>query len=559
MSIASEINRINTNIASAYQGLYNKGAVMPDKRNSQNLRSAVDSIALSGKDVLRFYDYDGTVLYRMSPSDVSNMTELPPLPSHEGLTTIGWNWSLTEIKESVENNETVDVGCEYTTSDGKTHVYIELDSSMESKIETESGSVTGVRISLGFYYDSRGATVDWGDGETDFCDTSAQKVYDDHEYIYVISHIYSDYPAKYLIKIHTDGTMRLGTHNSRSFFRDDVTKEAVYKLELADNTETRNFAFSGGISLETIASESINVSNGTIEKCTNLKCITCTLNSGSQYDGWAAPAVDCTSLKAICSKKRTSQSDMCGSFLSGDYNMSRLNNLNRYTYISYRAFEETMISGIVDLSSCRGIGYSAFKSCGITRIIGLSMCESIDSYAFDGCASLEGIEPLYACAGIGDRAFNNCKSLRHIEFPVIERIGAYTFNSCRLLDSVVIPSTATSVGAYAFSQCSCIKYIVLKMSYSTNGGIDQGAFLTKSNTSSRSDSMLEWVDLTHYTTADSIPKLNSEFDRVFLTTNSKRKRIPYYVASEEMKAAFSNAANWSGGANNYIVGSPQIS
>lgn len=559
MSIASEINRINTNIASAYQGLYNKGAVMPVMRNSQNLRSTVDSIALSGNDVLRFYDYDGTVLYRMTPSDVSAMTELPPLPSHEGLTTLGWNWSLTEIKDSVENNETVDVGCEYITSDGKTHVYIELDSSMESEIETDNGTVTGVRISLGFYYDSRGATVDWGDGETDICDTSAQRVYDDNKYIYVISHIYAVYPAEYLIKIHTDGILRLGTHNSRSFFRDDVTKEAVYKLQLADNIETRNFALSGGKSLETIASKSINVSNGTIEKCMNLKCITCTLNSGSKNDGWAAPAKDCTNLKAICSKKYTASSNMCGSFLCGDYNIQRLNNLPRYSHISYRAFEETMLSGIIDLSSCRSIGYSAFKSCGITRIIGLQACESIDNYAFEGCCSLDGIEPLRVCAQIGAGAFKDCKSLRHIEFPAIQRIGEYAFSACRVLDSIVIPSTAISVGTYAFSQCSCVKYITLSMSYSANGGIDQGGFLTESNVSGGSDSMLEWVDLTHYTTADSIPKLNSAFDRVFLTVNSKGKRIPYYVANEEMRSAFSNAANWSAGADNYIVGSPQIS
>ena len=558
MSIASEINRINTNIASAYQGLYIKGAVMPQNRNSQNLRSTVDSITLSGKDVLRFYDYDGSLLHRMSPSEVSDMTELPPLPSHEGLTTLGWNWTLTEIKESVENNETVDVGCEYITSDGKTHVYIELDPSMESEIDTGSGVVTGVRISLGFYYDSRGATVDWGDGETDICDTSAQKLYDDNEYIYVISHIYADYPAQYLIKIHTDGTLRLGTRNNRSFFRDDVTKTAVYKLEFADNVETRNYALSGGKRLETIASQSIRVSSGTIEKCMNLKCITCTLNSGSRYDGWSAPAKDCTALKAICCKKYTSLSSMCDSFLYGAFNIRRLNNLPRYTYVSFRAFCETVISGIIDLSACRGIGYSAFQSCAITRIIGLSLCESIDSYAFDGCVSLEGIEPLYVCSQISSNAFYNCKSLKHIEFPAVERIGEYAFNACRLLDSIVIPYTATSIGTYAFYQCSCVKYIVLNMSYSANGGINQGAFLTASNTNSRSDSMLEWVDLTHYTTAESIPKLNSSFDRVFLTTNSKGKRIPYYVASEEMKAAFSNAANWSGGADNYIVGSPQM-
>lgn len=52
MSIASEINRINTNIANAYSKIEEKGGTLPQEQNSSNLASAVNSISGStgGRD-----------------------------------------------------------------------------------------------------------------------------------------------------------------------------------------------------------------------------------------------------------------------------------------------------------------------------------------------------------------------------------------------------------------------------------------------------------------------------------------------------------------------------
>ena len=48
MSIVSEINRINTNIANAYSKCNEKGATMPQTQNSSNLASTIDSISSGG-------------------------------------------------------------------------------------------------------------------------------------------------------------------------------------------------------------------------------------------------------------------------------------------------------------------------------------------------------------------------------------------------------------------------------------------------------------------------------------------------------------------------------
>ena len=48
MTIASEITRINNNIASAYTACNNKGATMPQIQNSANLATCISSISGGG-------------------------------------------------------------------------------------------------------------------------------------------------------------------------------------------------------------------------------------------------------------------------------------------------------------------------------------------------------------------------------------------------------------------------------------------------------------------------------------------------------------------------------
>ena len=48
MSIASEITRINNNIASAYSKVEEKGGTLPETQNSANLATAIDSISGGG-------------------------------------------------------------------------------------------------------------------------------------------------------------------------------------------------------------------------------------------------------------------------------------------------------------------------------------------------------------------------------------------------------------------------------------------------------------------------------------------------------------------------------
>lgn len=53
MSIASEITRINNNIAAAYTALDGKGATLPETQNSANLADTIDTISAGGSETVR--------------------------------------------------------------------------------------------------------------------------------------------------------------------------------------------------------------------------------------------------------------------------------------------------------------------------------------------------------------------------------------------------------------------------------------------------------------------------------------------------------------------------
>ena len=97
-----------------------------------------------------FVDYDGRVLYSYSLTEVQALTELPALPSHDGLVCQGWNWTLEAIKAL---NRPVTVGAMYITDDGATRLHIRI---------ATVGRMT-VPLCIGQTV-ANGVSIDWGDG-----------------------------------------------------------------------------------------------------------------------------------------------------------------------------------------------------------------------------------------------------------------------------------------------------------------------------------------------------------------------------------------------------------
>ena len=124
-----------------------------------------------------FIDYDGSVLYSYSLAEAQALTELPTLPSHDGLVCQGWNWTLEAIKAL---NRPVTVGAMYITDDGATRLHIRIATVGRMTVPLYIGQTV-----------SNGVSIDWGDGSAAKTLSGTGKVHTSHTYAepgdYIIS------------------------------------------------------------------------------------------------------------------------------------------------------------------------------------------------------------------------------------------------------------------------------------------------------------------------------------------------------------------------------------
>ena len=102
-----------------------------------------------------FIDYDGSILYTYTAAQANNLSALPLNPSHTGLTSQGWNYTLAQIKSMLStnyHNEMIVVGQSYITSSGATEIDISLNSAQKSPYLQIAVNGT--------------VSVNWGDGNT---------------------------------------------------------------------------------------------------------------------------------------------------------------------------------------------------------------------------------------------------------------------------------------------------------------------------------------------------------------------------------------------------------
>ena len=177
------------------------------KINPQDFSSEIASISTGGgggstsgavsKSDVNFYDYDGTLLHSYSKSAFLALSALPDLPTREGLTCQGWNYTLAKAKEYVTSYDVLDIGTTYITDDGKTRLYI--------RIAAEG------RMTVPLYFSqtaANGVTIDWGDGSATQTLSGTGNLNTTHTYASIGDYVIT-------LKV-TSGTLGLG-HNSSSY------------------------------------------------------------------------------------------------------------------------------------------------------------------------------------------------------------------------------------------------------------------------------------------------------------------------------------------------------
>lgn len=192
-----------------------------------------------------FIDYNGTIVTSYTASEFAALSAMPANPSHVGLTAQGWNWTLADAKTYVASHGALIIGQNYTTSDGKTRIYLNFtDQNM---------------IGLPFYIRlcttvKNGVTIAWGDGETEVTTVDANKSG-------VYNHTYSA-PGKYVLTLEcTSGTFYLGYAGSNhgifhvnGTLESDVAAMAVTAIEVGSNvTSLKQQGFTRTQNLQTIS------------------------------------------------------------------------------------------------------------------------------------------------------------------------------------------------------------------------------------------------------------------------------------------------------------------
>ena len=346
------------------------------------------------KDV-NFYDYDGSIVASYSAADFANLAQLPANPSHTGLMSQGWNWTLADAQTYVAAYGNLDVGQMYVTDDGKTRIYIRLE---QGRLAPYFGlAVNGT------------ATIDWGDGSTASIVTG-----DSTSTLINTQHIYSA-PGDYVITIVINGSASLlGTRNGSQILwkNSQVANEnrcyqnSIQRVELGIGIDIGGSAFSNCYSLTsiTLPSGMTRISNNAFFNCRSLTSIT--LPSGVTSIGDSA-FFDCYSLASI-------------TIPSG------------VTSISDHAFDNcSSLTSITLPSDVTSISNYAFYNCySLTSITLPSGMTRINSYAFSDCRSLVSITIPSGVTSISDRVFYNCTSLGEIHFkpstpPTVS--SGYTF------------------------------------------------------------------------------------------------------------------------------------
>ena len=422
MSVQSEIDRIITAVGNAYSKILEKGGTVPAFQTVANLATAIDSIPAGGggetpasakwNDVT-FIDYDGSVLYSYSLAEAQALTELPALPSHDGLVCQGWNWTLEAIKAL---NRPVTVGAMYITDDGATRIHIRIATVGRMTVPLYIGQTV-----------ANGVPIDWGD------ESAAETLAGTGEVN--TSHTYAE-PGDYIISLMPQDGCTLSFGNRSTEYTDSVYCNMLQDVSIGKNvTSIGDNAFSDCYSLASIAIPAgvTSIGSNTFSNCYSLASIT-------------IPA-GVTSIGNIA--------------FSGCYSLASITIPDSVTSIGSRAFSNcSSLTSVTIPAGVTSIGDSAFSDCYSLASIAIPAgVTSIGSSVFDSCRSLASITIPAEVTSIGSSAFYGCFSLASIAIPAgVTSIGNSVFSRCYSLASIIIPAGVTSIGSSAFQLCYGMRY-----------------------------------------------------------------------------------------------------
>ena len=379
---------------------------MPAEIASIQTDGGSSSTPISANDVT-FYDYDGTVVASYSLEEVQALTSLPAGPFHEGLIFQGWNWSLEAIKAM---NRAVNIGAIYTTSDGKTRIYITLGEGRTSPLLGCCPNGTVI--------------VDWGDGTTPdtLTGTSISRIK------YTPTHNYTS-PGNYVISLTVNGTC--------GFLGGSTSNDYCYLLKYSTNGDGRNLYYQNTITKIELGDGVTNIGDHAFYRCHSLTSLTIP-DSVISIGSYA---------------------------FQNCYSLTNLTIPDNITSIGLYAFAYChSLTSLTIPDSVISIGSYAFQSCySLASLIIPDNVTSIEEHAFYNCYSLTNLTIPDNITSIGRYAFAYCYSLTSLTIPdSVTSIGGDAFTKCYgMAEYHLKPTTPPTLSEqYAFTvQDDCIIYV----------------------------------------------------------------------------------------------------
>lgn len=413
MSKSDNLTDFLTDIADAIRE--KKG--ISNKINPQNFSAEIRSIEGGGSsggggDVnpsaqagdVNFIDYNGTILHSFGKDDFLGLSDMPELPSKEGLICQGWNYTISDAKNYVSKYGALDIGATYITDDGKTRLYIKINSPG--------------RMTIPLYFSqtvANGVTIDWGDG-------SATQTLNDTGNV-ITSHTYAEI-GEYIISLDATSGCTLGLGHQLDGYcvmGSTANDGKVYlamlrKVEIGKNvTSINDYAF-----LQCRTFKSVTIPNSVLSIGANA-------------------FKSCNAItNVVIPNSVTSIGD---SAINSCYNISIISIPNSVTSIGKTAL---------------GYCYS------LTRVVIPDSITSISDYLFYYCYILSSLTIPDSVTSVGEYAFAYCNAISSIVIPEgLTQIRPCTFQSCYSLARVVIPNSVTSIINYAFRYCYALPSIAM--------------------------------------------------------------------------------------------------
>lgn len=410
-----------------------KSGVTAHDASGSKITGTLDTAPPKESDI-NFWDYDGTLLYSWTLAELATKTELPPLPSHDGLVCQGWNWTLQDIKDA---GRELDIGALYITDDGKTRLYVDVDT------ETWDDFV------LNYWQSTRNATtVDWGDGTTP--ETKNADSWIEHRHTYASS---GSYVITMSVKEGT--TMRLG-RDGRMLIANGETDSGrcamLRRVEVgarAVNTDPQCFRNCSRLESISLPQTTKVYTPRAFEQCTQLRVLI-----AADMEEIRQTFYNCANLRAIATPKGTTQ--------SGDNAIGRTAvrqiNFDMISARTAQAIERVHIKAVNgrvgDFSACRALLEVTIPADATTFV----------AAAFQGDNALRRVTCLGDIASIPAQVFQRCYPLRFVDLthctavPTLANVNAFDQTHAQL--EIRVPASLVDAWKAATNWSSLADHIV---------------------------------------------------------------------------------------------------